>query len=285
MTSSRTRLSPAYGPLRPLLKDPTGHRHSHQHAQALLHRTLRTIAGDPRPPQGWGAPPAPHQPDRLADRTAGRRIVAHGRRAVARCLARQCPGQADRCRPAAGFDSKVRRARSRHGPASRKGWPLIHPERSEIEIEHRLLLDSAVPVLLSYRYDLSHDLHIEAVRLGLAVDILDVAGQRLLLLFEALDPLNEGAQMPGVDLARRRSDQDRSVSPYSSCDLAALVERDGSRRTSVRVKARQRVFPGDERSSARECRNPRARATADRRESVEAGGRSVPPMPARSSLL
>ena len=41
----------------------------------------------------------------------------------------------------------------------------------------------------------SHDLHVEAVRVGLAIDILDVARERLLLLFKALDPLDEGAQM------------------------------------------------------------------------------------------
>ena len=77
-----------------------------------------------------------------------------------------------------------------------------HPQRRQIKIEDRLLLDSAVAILLSERHDLSHDLDVEAVRLGLAVDVLDVAGERFLLLFEALDPLDEGAQMAGVDLAR-----------------------------------------------------------------------------------
>src|SRR6185437_9233762 len=72
-----------------------------------------------------------------------------------------------------------------------------------IEIEHRLLLDPAVAILLSDRHDLAHDLDVEAVRLGFAVDVLDVAGKRLLLFLEALDPLDEGEQMAGVDFARR----------------------------------------------------------------------------------
>src|SRR5208282_2501424 len=49
--------------------------------------------------------------------------------------------------------AKARRCR----PAS------IHPERGEIEIEYRLLLDSAVAVLFADRTDLSHDLDVEAV--------------------------------------------------------------------------------------------------------------------------
>ena len=108
-----------YGPLEPLLKDPTVTDILINTHRALLHRALRAIAGDQGPFQGRGAPPAHHQPDRLGDRTARRRIVAHGRRAVARRLARQCRGQADRRRRAARFDPKIRRARPRHGAACR----------------------------------------------------------------------------------------------------------------------------------------------------------------------
>src|SRR5271165_1149082 len=82
-----------------------------------------------------------------------------------------------------------------------RGRRSIHPERGQIEIKDRLLLDPFVAVLLSDRYDLSQDPDVEAVRLGFAVDILDVAGQRLLLLFEALDPFDESPQVTGVDLA------------------------------------------------------------------------------------
>ena len=105
-----------YGPLEPLLKDPTvtdilinTHKRCYierfgQLQEAKVHfkdeaHLLRII-------------------NRIVS-AIGRRvdeILAHGRCAVARRLARQCRGQADRHRRAAGFDSKIRRARVRHGP-------------------------------------------------------------------------------------------------------------------------------------------------------------------------
>ena len=84
--------------------------------------------------------------------------------------------------------------------------PSIHSKRREIKVEDRLLLHPLVAVLFADRHDLAHDFHIEAVGLGLAVDVLDVVGQRLLLLLEPLDPLDEGAQMAGVDLFRSGRD-------------------------------------------------------------------------------
>ncbi len=42
---------------------------------------------------------------------------------------------------------------------------------------------------------MAHDLGRKAVGLGLCVDFLDVLGERALLLFQALDTLDEGSQM------------------------------------------------------------------------------------------
>ena len=78
--------------------------------------------------------------------------------------------------------------------------PSVQPERGEIEVEDRFLLDPLVAVLFSDRDDLAHDPGIEAVGLRFAVDVLDIVGERLLFFLEPLDALDEGAQMPGVDV-------------------------------------------------------------------------------------
>src|ERR1700761_990122 len=79
---------------------------------------------------------------------------------------------------------------------------LIGAERGEVEVDERLLLAPLVGVLAADRNDLPDDFYVEAVRLGLAVDFLDVLGKRLLLFVEPFDAFDEGAQMPGVDLFR-----------------------------------------------------------------------------------
>ena len=50
-------------------------------------------------------------------------------------------------------------------------------------------------VLLADRDDLAQDLGVEAVGLGLGIDFLDVAGDRLLLLLQPLDALDEALEL------------------------------------------------------------------------------------------
>jgi hypothetical protein len=138
-------------------------------------------------------------------------------------------------------------------------------------------------VLLSNREDLSHNLDVEAVRFGFAEDVLDIAGKRLLLLFEALDAFDEGAQMAGVDFVCPGLDRLVCFSHAQSRDLAHFEEGDRSPQTALRVKLRARIFPGHERSSSPGCRNPLARAIADPRGWAATGGRCASPTRARPS--
>ena len=60
------------GPLEPLLKDPSGQRHSHQRPRMRLCRAARHPRADRRALQGRGASVAHHQQDRLRGRPPGR---------------------------------------------------------------------------------------------------------------------------------------------------------------------------------------------------------------------
>jgi hypothetical protein len=68
----------------------------------------------------------------------------------------------------------------------------LHAERGEIEAEQFGLLLALTLILAAQRDDLAHDLGVEAVALGLAVDMLDVVGEGALFLFELFDSLDEG---------------------------------------------------------------------------------------------
>ena len=78
----------------------------------------------------------------------------------------------------------------------------IGAEGGEIEVDQRLLLDPLVGVLAPYGNDLADDFRVEAVALGLGVDFLDILAERLFLLVEPLDALDEGAQLPRIDFVR-----------------------------------------------------------------------------------
>src|ERR1700722_3812302 len=131
----------------------------------------------------------------------------------------------------------------------------VHPQRGQIKSEDRLLFDSAIGVLFSDRNDLSHDLHVEAVGLGLAVNILDVTRERFFLFFKALDPLDDREQMTGVDFARTDRVRIRCFRHIHSLTSTRFVGGNGSPRMSLQVKLPKRVFPDDESSSARDCQN------------------------------
>src|SRR5689334_23997029 len=67
---------------------------------------------------------------------------------------------------------------------SRDAQSSDQPERVHVGLEHRLVLDPLVLVLLAQTYHRAHGLHVVAVALGLGVDVADVVGDRLLLLLE-----------------------------------------------------------------------------------------------------
>src|SRR5262249_44271668 len=70
-----------------------------------------------------------------------------------------------------------------------------HAERVHVGLEDRLLLLALVDVLLAQADDVAQRLGVEGVGLGCRIDVAHVIGERLLLLLEALDALDEGLQM------------------------------------------------------------------------------------------
>ena len=83
----------------------------------------------------------------------------------------------------------------RIGRAQRRPSSRLTPQaqRRLVEVEQRLLLGAVGAVQFPEPNDLAHGFHVEAVALGLGVDLADVGGQRRLLFFQALDALDKGA--------------------------------------------------------------------------------------------
>src|SRR5262245_29591593 len=74
-----------------------------------------------------------------------------------------------------------------------------HAQRMLVRVEQRLLLGSVGGIHRAQRNDLPHGLDIVAHALCLAVDVADVAADRLALLLELLDALHEALQPVGRD--------------------------------------------------------------------------------------
>ena len=70
-----------------------------------------------------------------------------------------------------------------------------HPERVQVGLENGLLLLALVDVLLAQPHDCAQGLDVEAVGFGLAIDVADVVGDRLLFLLQALDALDESLEL------------------------------------------------------------------------------------------
>src|SRR5512146_685826 len=87
---------------------------------------------------------------------------------------------------------------------SLRGLAPAHAERAHIGFEQRLLLVEISLVHLPDLDDLPHHFHVEAVALGLGIDVADIVGERLLFFFEALDPFDERFQVLSGDPARLR---------------------------------------------------------------------------------
>src|SRR3990172_8331488 len=73
--------------------------------------------------------------------------------------------------------------------------PRRHAEGVHVEVEQGLFLLTLGGVLLAERNDLAHDPGVEAVGLGLGVDFLDIAGDRLFVLIEPLDAFDEASEL------------------------------------------------------------------------------------------
>src|SRR5688500_2868616 len=80
---------------------------------------------------------------------------------------------------------------------------LVQPQCGLVGLEQRVGLLAVVGLHLAEADDGADRLGVVAARLGLAVDVLDVVRDRLLLLLQALDALDEQPQFVSRDRAFR----------------------------------------------------------------------------------
>ena len=76
-----------------------------------------------------------------------------------------------------------------------------HPQRPPVHIQQRLLLLHIRRLLPAHPDELPQHLHVEPGRLGLGIDVADVAAESLALLLQPLDAIDEAAQPVGGDAA------------------------------------------------------------------------------------
>src|SRR5262245_61807414 len=81
------------------------------------------------------------------------------------------------------------------GRAEQRGALPQHTERVQVGFQDRLLLLALVDVLLAQPHHRAQRLHVEAVALGLGIDIANIVGDRLLFLFDPLDALDNGFEL------------------------------------------------------------------------------------------
>ena len=79
--------------------------------------------------------------------------------------------------------------------ALRPGNVLQHSQGVQVGLQYRLVLFALVDVLLAQAHHDTQRLDIEAVALGFGIDIADVVGERLFLLLEPFDALDEGLEL------------------------------------------------------------------------------------------
>src|SRR5882672_12015346 len=70
-----------------------------------------------------------------------------------------------------------------------------HPKRVHVGLKHRLVLHPLVLILLAQPHDRAQRLDVIAIALGLGIDVADVVSDRLLLLLEPLDALDDGLEL------------------------------------------------------------------------------------------
>src|ERR1700760_2815733 len=78
---------------------------------------------------------------------------------------------------------------------SMRRTPLQHPQRLHVGLENGLGLLTLVGILLAQPHDGAQRLDVEAVALALGIDVADVVGDGLLLLFQPLDALDDGFEL------------------------------------------------------------------------------------------
>src|SRR5690606_31663061 len=77
----------------------------------------------------------------------------------------------------------------------------LHAERLHVDLQQALLLGQLGAIHLPQPDDLPQNLGIEAMRLGLGIDFLDVIGERLLLLLQPLDARDDLVELVGGEIA------------------------------------------------------------------------------------
>ena len=77
-------------------------------------------------------------------------------------------------------------------PAAAAG---VHAKGVHVEIQQGVLFLQFGLVELTQADDLAQDLHLEAIALGLGIDIADVGGEARLFFFQALDARHDLAQL------------------------------------------------------------------------------------------
>ena len=93
----------------------------------------------------------------------------------------------------------LKQAPKKRGERRYRSARLFEIQRALIEDQQFLLLLAVGLVHATDPDDLAHDLGVEAGALGLGIDLLDVAGERPLLLLEPLDALDKGLQLCARD--------------------------------------------------------------------------------------
>src|SRR6185437_4709073 len=163
-----------------------------------------------------------------------------------------------------------------------RGFAPAHAERAHIGFEQRLLLVEIGLVHFPDLHDLPHDLDLEAVRLGLRIDVANIVGERLLFFLEALDPLDERFQALSGDPARLRHETLRLCDgrrPYRRANRRSMprganpVDECARERVSACAPRRRRVWSapsGISPSTPHRACHRRSRAPPDRAMSCRA---------------
>jgi hypothetical protein len=84
----------------------------------------------------------------------------------------------------------------------RSASKLFNTEGGQIKAENLFFLAALVAILLANRDYFADDFYVEPRSFGFAVNLFNIIGERFLFFFELFNSLDEGAQMPRVDVLR-----------------------------------------------------------------------------------
>jgi hypothetical protein len=97
-----------------------------------------------------------------------------------------------------------------------------------VQLQQSVLLLDLRLVLLPALHDLAHDLGIEAVALGLGIDLADVRREGVLLAIQPLNAVEEGAQPVGCDRLGAQSAPRIVRATSSASEMAVRAPDSGS---------------------------------------------------------